>query len=368
MTKTKISFIAFFFSLFSFPALAQLSIENFVRGGIDDSEKLLHAYLNPYVTGLSQNFSAGWYNTANSHGTLGFDLTITTNVALVPLEERTFNIANLGLTNLVAKDPNITEGQTAAGSKDKLPVVLQVPDPLNPNQKINVTEFNFPGGTNISFVPFPTIKASIGIIKETELMLRYVPQIELGSDGKFGLWGVGIKHGLKQYIPILKRVPLWHFAIMAAYTRMDASNALNLAPETSGIVYAEHSLSDYTDQKAELMVSNLTSSLIASVNLPVLCVYAGVGYSAVNSNLKLKGDYPLTSIEGTDNTHADKGVSPGDKIVVRLTDPIDLKYESLSGMNATLGLRVKLMLVTFHIDFTQGKYSTATAGIGISFR
>lgn len=366
MQKTKL-FVLALVLICSKSLFAQLSIENFVRGGLGDSEKLLHAYLNPYVTGLGQDMSAGWYNTANAHGTLGFDITFTTNVAIVPSAEQTYNIANLGLTNIVPKNPSTTIGQTAAGTNDKLPVIVQVPNPLNPNEKINVTEFNFPGGTNVSFVPFPTIKASVGIIKETEIMARYVPKIQIGTDGKFGLWGVGVKHGLKQYIPVLKRVPLLHISLLAAYTRMDASNSLSLNPETN-VKYTEISLSDYTDQRAELMVSNLTTSLIASVNLPVISIYGGAGYSMVNANLSMLGDYPLTTIEDMNNTHADKGVNPGDKIVVKLQDPIDMDYESLSGLNVTIGLRLKLALFTFHIDFTQGKYSTATAGIGLSFR
>ena len=42
-------------------------------------------------------------------------------------------------------------------------------------------------------------KFGLGLFFETDLMVRYVPKIE-SQGAKFGLFGIGFKHNLMQYL------------------------------------------------------------------------------------------------------------------------------------------------------------------------
>jgi hypothetical protein len=44
--------------------------------------------------------TGGWYNTAKPHKLGGFDLTVTLNTASVPNGSKTFDVDELGLSNL----------------------------------------------------------------------------------------------------------------------------------------------------------------------------------------------------------------------------------------------------------------------------
>ncbi|MCK7537016.1 MAG: hypothetical protein MZV63_41670 [Marinilabiliales bacterium] len=69
--------------LFSTTIFAQFSqIGSFMAGSVDAAEELFGAYISPYANGIGAGLSGGWYNTAKPHSTLGFDLTLTLNVAI----------------------------------------------------------------------------------------------------------------------------------------------------------------------------------------------------------------------------------------------------------------------------------------------
>ncbi|MCK7537017.1 MAG: hypothetical protein MZV63_41675 [Marinilabiliales bacterium] len=77
-----------------------------------------------------------------------------------------------------------------------------------------------PKGSGFGFTLNPMIQAGIGIYKETEIVVRYSPELQLGEGGKVGLWGVGLKHSLKQWIPALKRLPIFEMSIQGGYTKL----------------------------------------------------------------------------------------------------------------------------------------------------
>jgi len=67
------------------PLNGQLGQLDFVYGGIEDAEKILQAYLEPYANILGSDLNAGWYNTARPHELGGLDVTATvTGQKLLP--------------------------------------------------------------------------------------------------------------------------------------------------------------------------------------------------------------------------------------------------------------------------------------------
>ena len=69
---------ALFISILSLPLITngqdENDIVNFLEAGPQDASKLMNAYLNPMIEGLSYGFNGGWYTTAKAHKTLGFDI------------------------------------------------------------------------------------------------------------------------------------------------------------------------------------------------------------------------------------------------------------------------------------------------------
>ncbi|NJK97730.1 MAG: hypothetical protein HC905_24995 [Bacteroidales bacterium] len=116
------------------------------------------------------------------------------------------------------------------------------------------------------------------------------------------------------------------------------------------------------------VAKSFTGNILASFDFPVIAVYAGVGISSTNTNLKLTGDYPMATIETS-------GINTG-KIVVKdenkIPNPIDIEMKSMDGSKTKPrlngGVRFKFAIITLHFDYTYANYSVATAGLGISFR
>src|SRR5690606_17145711 len=70
-----------------------------------------------------------------------------------------------------------------------------------------------PGGVDLkeeigkSLVPVPMANLGIGLPKGTDLKLRFTPTIDLGDDSSLKLFGIGVMHNVKQWIPGIKLLP-----------------------------------------------------------------------------------------------------------------------------------------------------------------
>ncbi len=325
----------------------------FIAGGKEDAQKLMEGYMSPYFNALGASLTGGWYNTAKPHQLGGFDLTVTFNTAIVPESDRKLDISELELVSLVPANPSDAETPTIAGEdKDGVQMNYDLPSPIQ-----DQPAFKMPKGTGFRYVPTPMVQAGIGLIKDTEINGRFMPKYSYG-DGDVGLWGIGFKHGLKQHLPFIKRVPVLHLTLQYGYTRFNANVGLSVTPETIGA--SGGAANDWDNQKLEFITQSHTANLLFSANLPVVCFYGGVGIAATKSNVTLKGNYPWVDVE------------TGSTDVQALEDPIDFEVNNSDGsavkprLNA--GMRLKFGVITFHGDYTYANYSLVTAGIGISFR
>ncbi len=71
---------------------------NFLEAGSQDASKLMNAYLNPMIEGLSYGFNGGWYTTAKAHKTLGFDIGVSLNAVFIPSSKNYFSPESLNLS------------------------------------------------------------------------------------------------------------------------------------------------------------------------------------------------------------------------------------------------------------------------------
>ena len=337
-------------------SMGQLNSIDFFKGGVHDANYLLKEYVSPWAVALGTSLNGGWYNTAKPHSLGGFDITFTANLTLVPDASKTFTIDESKLEFLSLDAPSLKVASTIAGKQEEGPVLLYE------QAGKTLVSFNSPGGTNVDFIPLPMVQVGVGLIKGTELVGRFLPRLNILDAGSIGLWGIGLKHSIIQWLPGHKLIP-FELSLFGGYTRLSSSAGVDFGPSeyTDATVTTTKS---FDDQEVKMDVSAWTVNLLASKTLAVITLYAGAGYCATNANLALKGNYPLYHIDDT---------NPADPVLVIddsdvYLDPIDLNVKSLSGLRLNAGFRLKFAVFTIHADYTYASYSVFTAGLGFSFR
>lgn len=135
------------------------------------------------------------------------------------------------------------------------------------------TYFTLPNGSGISQMTFGVPQLEVGSLFGTELLLRYIPQLDYGENiGEFGFWGVGISHSLSQYFFDADSLRTFDLAIQAAY---QASTLDQVFGVTNGTFTAE----------ADIFNINIHGSM------PIkdwFDVYAGYQFETLNIASKIK--------------------------------------------------------------------------------
>lgn len=318
----------------SFNTKAQDGFEGYLLADNNDRSKLIEAYVSPAMKGLIYSMNNGWYHTAKVHKTLGFDISIGLNASLVPEKDEIFSLS--GLTSI--NTGSITAA-TVAGSEDNTPFTTVT---VTENNTVYSTTFDAPGGIKeslpLSAIPAPAVQFSLGLPSNFEVSLRFVP--EVGSeDVKGNLLGVGLKKEITDWFGPIGKTPL-HVSLLAAYTTMTVDYDI----ESSGQIAVQNGL-------AEFKLNAYTVQAIASLNLPIINFYGGIGYGSGNSTLKMTGDYDLS-------------YGP---LTRTITDPIDSKFD-VSGFRTTIGTRLSLGFFKIFGSYTLQEYNTANLGLAFSFR
>jgi len=308
-------------SFIGFSSYSQ-TVQSILGQDIKQGEKLLEAYFSPMAESFGAGLNNGWYNTAKPHSLGGFDLTFTLNTVIIPNTAKTFNIKEAGGTIFTS---NKTEASTIFGSSE--PTTMTYTN----NSTGSPVDFNFdmPGGFKAPAIPLPMIQAGIGLIKNTSIDIRYMPLLNIGDAGKVNLFGVGIKHDLLQWIPVVGDAIPMSLSLQGGYTSLDTELEIS-------------------EQKVSLNTKATTINLVASKKLLMLTGYAGVGYSSSTTTFAAKADFNL------DGVQFDKKV--------------EVAFESNNNLRANIGLRLNITVITIQADYTFAEYPTATLGVGVSLR
>ncbi|HUX59057.1 MAG TPA: DUF6588 family protein [Bacteroidales bacterium] len=338
-----------FISTLSF---SQFDNADFLRSAPADGVKFIEAYISPWTNAFGAGLNGGWYNTAKPHKLGGFDITTSFNMGFVPSSAGTFDISTLGLSSNLA--PATGTVPTISGPKDGgLPMTYSV-------SGVDLASFTTPPGTNWKIIPVPTIQVGIGLPLGTELKVRYMPKLNI-KDGDVSLCGVGLLHSIMQYIPGNKLLPL-DVSLFAGYTKLTGNVPLSLQPE-DGYTNNISSNISLNNQNLAVGVEALNISAIASLNLPVITFYGGIGYTKTKTLVELSGNFPTPRLNTStgEAEYNDQGVIPG-------ADFPNMEIKNFSGVRANIGLRIKLAVITIHADYTRAQYNVISTGLGISFR
>jgi hypothetical protein len=338
-----------FVNLFS--ANAQSDISDLFKSGVNDIQTLANGYIKPFGYGFSSGLGNNWYNTAATHKVLGFDITIGGNAVFTPSGDKTFSLSSL--QKLTAVNGEKT-APTFGGKGDGVNLILK------DNTGREITHFSTPQGVS-SATPVPSLQVTLGLPFGNDLSVRFTPNIN--ADNFSGnTWGIGVKHNIKQWIPVLKLLP-FDAAVMACYTKFNLDYSFDdpLTPsdlvDNPGLINNPSGVS-YNNQGMKLRASAVMVNAIISKRIAFLTPYLGFGITRSSFDFNFTGNFPI--IDGT--------TSGGKLNVVTKTDPIALHY-SLTQPGATIGLRMKLLWIfAFHAQYTLQKYSTASVGFGLNIR
>jgi len=201
-----------------------------------------------------------------------------------------------------------------------------------------------PSGLDIPILPLPMLQAGIGLIKGTELNLRYIPEITIGDNkGEVGVIGAGIKHDLLQWLAIVDKIPI-DLSIQAGYTKItsripliDANNWVNEA-------------------EAELDINATTINLVLSKKLLMFTPYIGVGYNSSTTSFYVEDKYSITN--------GDNGVTA----YIPVEALTNFEFETKNDLRTNIGFRFNIAILALQANYTFSEYPTATLGVGISVR
>lgn len=348
MKKTASSLLSMIlsFAFLSANAQTESDLSAFLTSTRSDANKLIGAYVSPVMKGLSYGMTSGWYTTAANHKLGGVDLGVTLSVVTLPTAEETFDPSKLNLS--ASTQPLSAVAPTMIGPKISSQYNMtytQTNPPLTVNQTINGPEgLDFKKNIGMNAIPVPMIQLGVGLIKNTDLKIRYLPE-QTKSDSKIGMLGFGLMHDIKQHIPGVKMLP-FDLSVLVAYNSIKGSTSLvnTNASQIDGVPSS-------TDGKTSYTFNSWLVQALISKKVAVLTFYAGVGYAAVSSKASITGKFVLDQ-------------SGGQAVI---TDPFSSTYTN-NGAKLTAGMRLKLGPIYFNGDYTIQKFNALTLGFGASIR
>ena len=305
-------------SLFTTKSFSQVQIEN-----INDAQAFLQEYLNPLGNGLGAITNNGWYNSAKPHKVLGFDATFTLSVLNVSDEKKSFDPNSI--SNFSSSE---TSTPTILGSGDGAIVQYDGEEFKLPNQK-----------TSFSTLILPNFNFGLGILKKTELNGRFIPnyKYDLGFFGKgeIGMWGVGFKHDLLQWIPIIGNAIPISLSLQAGHTQLNSELSI-------------------LEQEVNIDVQATNLNIILSRKLLMLTGYTSFGYN-----------FSTTTFSAGENINDSENFNLNE---LEIDLPIEMKFENNNEFRANVGLRFNLAVVTINANHTFSKYPVTTLGLGVGLR
>lgn len=335
---------------------AQNGFSDLIKSGPGDATKLLNAYAEPMFKGFGVGMNSGWNNTAKAKKLLHFDIRVSASGAFVPASDKTFDVTRIGLSNHVRPaDPNQTLAPTIGGNRSNQGPTLNIYD----DQGNKVSQFTTPSG-KLPLIPAPQIQVTVGLIKNTDITVRGIPSINLGSNaGSISMIGFGVKHDIIQDFVGKRASKLIPFdlAIALGYSRMNSNVPLNVQPDEGAQPANSQQSTDFNNQHIEGHFNSFMAQAIISKQLLFFTPFLAVGYNTVSTHAMTVGNYPVTTGENL----------IGQPTYTTFPNPISINERSISGMRADVGFQLNLAVFRFYASYSAAQYQSINAGIGFGF-
>ncbi len=292
-------------------------------------------YIAPFLSGLGADLNSGFYHSADLHDILGFDVGVKLSAALTVDEDKVFDLvlpdqivySGFTLRAGIDYDKVITGSPTALGETTGKEVKVKSTSGFGPLR--GQTIFTTPQGFNLKGVPLIVPQASVGLPLGIEVIGRFIPTVTIPPSsfgepvGKVNFIGFGLRHDIDQYIPLCPIDIAVHFMTQKL------------------------TISDNNDNKI-LSGSGTAYGVEVSKGLVLFTLYGGFQLEKSSWDLEpYKFSDPST---GT---------------------TVDVKGFSVEGKNKSrfhAGVRLLLLIVNIHADYSFASQPVITAGVGITLR
>ena len=304
-----------------------VSAQNITVSNTSDAKNFLEAYFSPFAESIGAGLNKGWYNTAKPHKLAGFDVSLSLNLITISDEVASFDVNSIeNFSSTSSSTPSILgSGKGATINYQNENVSGQF---IMPDQNIE-----------IKAVPIPTLNVGLGVIKGTEINIRYIPTYEYNigfvGKGSVELYGAGIKHNVLQWLPLDKFLP-FDLSIQSAFSQFNTSFEVESQSVRQGV---------------DLDIRASTVNLIFSKKFAMITAYGSVGQNFVSSTLNANTNFSLGSIS-----------------TVNFDFPLEINMPKTSEIQASAGVRLQFAIFTVFANQTFSSYPSTSAGIGISFR
>lgn len=236
------------------------------------------SYLQPFIDVYGAGMNSGFFHSArmysNEDSKFNVSFSIQSMGSFVPSSEKYFSAMyyaataydTLGQEYIVNAKATVKNAPTIFGSKTKGTVTTEMNDTIvvggvfyYPVHQTRVNQ-TFGGLVSTDVAPLLVPQLDIGTLLGTEMFLRWIPPIRIGSYGTTNFFGVGVRHNFSQY---LTAIPF------------------NLA---GGFYYQNFTMDDTTG-KQFISVSAIAANLQFSKSLGLFELYAALQYEASNLNV-----------------------------------------------------------------------------------
>jgi hypothetical protein len=222
--KKVLQYVAFFL-LFPIAAFGQNTYIADVEDFLVDMLVISNKYVSPAAEAAVYQSTGSWYSSAKSLELFELDVSFHVNALPVSNSQKSFTVRDTDFISLKIRDATSAEVPTALGGDTDVFYDFSLNGEAYELQ-------TFEGATQKVFY-YPYLQGSIGLWKQTELTLQYVPEIKIDASG-YKTFGGAIKHNISQY---------WHgsdaddtaiqIAVQVAYSLFDSKifiDAFEISP------------------------------------------------------------------------------------------------------------------------------------------
>jgi len=374
-----------------FTALALFLALTTPAGAVDFQEELqrltqdnARGYIGPFATAFGTAMNSGLYHTAKPHSLLGLDISAKISLLQVADEDLTYDfyfphvpfpVTNpiTSQTDTLAIDlnqfyldrktstvfgdnpaPQLTPDQggvdaalrsalaDAGWSPSDISFFMNTPawNALRDSLVARIPPFQSVSGIGVDFFGLAMPQVSVGLPMKSEVLLRILPTMAVGDFGDVSFIGVGLKHNVSQYIP----VPMFPVDISVQF------------------VYQQLKLGSLIESKHTAFNVEVSKKL----GLPVLSLTPYVGVGLESSDLKV--EYTIKNSTYPDIYDNATGSLIPDGIGDFEGQTFGFDLEGDNSFRATGGVRLGLGFITVNADYSAGAYTTASVGVGLTFR